>query len=100
MAQAATKEAAHDLIERIPAERLPETVEFLVRIAAPARRSLEEIPWEDEEISDEENEAAARAKANTGPTISMAEMLADLGFTQDDLDGVAQPSLEPQRSGR
>jgi hypothetical protein len=100
MAYAATKERAHELIDRLEPEEVPALVELLEKIADPVRRSLVDAPFEDEKISDEENEAAARARAEPGPGTSMEEFLAEMGLTQEDLDGVGQRSLQEQNRGR
>ena len=85
MADAATKERAHELIERMAPEKLEAVVPLLALIADP-QRSPAAAPWpaapawEDEEISDEENEAVAKAKAETGPGTSMEELMAELCY--------------------
>jgi hypothetical protein len=99
MANAATKERAHELIERMPPEKVPAAVAELEKLAVPVRRSLADVPFEDEEISDEENQAVAMAKAETGPGTSMVELMAELGIAQEDLDRVGQRELQEQSSG-
>ena len=67
-------------------------------VVKPLRASLANAPWEDEEISDEENEAVAKAKAENNPGTSMADFMAELGITQEDLDHVGEKDLQEQSS--
>ena len=86
MAAVATREQAHELIERLALEKIPGAVELLKRIGDPVAYSLANAPLEDEEISAEEEEAVARAKANpqVASEESFAELLADFGLTTEE----------------
>ncbi len=96
MAYAATKECAHELIERMVPEQLEVVIPLLAVIVDPASPNRSAVPWEDEEISAEENEAVARAKTESGPGTSMEELMAELEITQDDLARVGQNVMQEQ----
>jgi antitoxin (DNA-binding transcriptional repressor) of toxin-antitoxin stability system len=66
----------------------------------PLSPSVANVPLEDEEVSIEENEAAAKAKAETGPGTSMEDLLIEMGLTQADLDRVGHGALREQSSVR
>ena len=85
MAYAATKEQAHELIERIDPAQVQVVVELMERLLDPLEHALKNAPFEDEEISEEERLAVERAKAENGPKTSMEDFLAELGWTYDDL---------------
>ena len=98
MVYAATRECAHELIERMVPEQLEVVIPLLAVIVDPVSPSLAAVPWEDEEISAEEDGAVARAKAESGPGTSMEDLMAELGITQDDLDRVRQKVMQEQSS--
>jgi hypothetical protein len=99
MAYAATKEHAHELIDRIDPERVPVVVELLEKMLDPVSLALANAPFEDEEISEREELAVARAKAETGPGTSMEDLLAEYGLTVDELAKMELPPLDDHRSG-
>ncbi len=85
MSNAATKEQAHDLIERIDPEQMPVVVELLEKLLDPLTVALENAPFENEEIGPEEELAVGRAKLETGPGTSMEDLLAEYGLTLEEL---------------
>jgi hypothetical protein len=93
MAYAATKERAHELIDRMVPEQVPFAVDALEKMIDPVAYSLANAPFEDEEISEEEEEAVARAKAETGPGTSMEDLMVELGFSAEDIERVGQADL-------
>ncbi len=64
--------------------------------AKPPYRSLADAPWEDEEISDDENRVAAEARARgyVASPNSHEKLLRDLGLTLEDFDRMAREPLE------
>ncbi len=54
--------------------------------------------WEDEEISDEENAAVARAKMEVGPGTSLADLMIELGLPADELTRLEEFSEHGQSS--
>jgi len=85
MAYAATRELAHELIDRMAPAQVPVAVELLVKMLDPVRLALANAPFEDEAISADEERDAAAAMAETGPTTSMEDLLAEYGVTIDEL---------------
>ncbi len=79
MAYAPTKEVAHELIERMAPAQVPVAVELLVKMVDPVTLALANAPFEDEAISADEELDAAAARAETGPTTSMEDLLAEYG---------------------
>jgi hypothetical protein len=94
MAYAATKEHAHALIECMALVQVPVAVKILEKMLDPVSLALANAPYEDEAVSEEEEQAVVRAKAETGPATSMEDVLAELGFTAEDLHRVEQAPLE------
>src|ERR1700691_2807204 len=72
-----TRQHAHELIDRMPETQLSALVGLLETIVTP--------PFEDEEISDEEERAVARSKEwfRNSPGIPFEQVVAELGFTMD-----------------
>lgn len=102
MAYAATKEAAHEMIERLEPEKVPVAVETLQRLLDPLPYSLANAPFEDEQISAEEEEAVARAKAETRPPSeeSHREFLAEFGLTPEDWERMGDEPAAQHGAGR
>lgn len=63
MSPTETRERAHELIERMPPTQIPVAVELLEKMLDPLSLALANAPYEDEEISDDEELSAARARA-------------------------------------
>lgn len=90
MSMPAEKEHAHELIERLPVDRISTVVHFLeFLLLSPVERALVTAPEEDEEISEEEEAAVARSKDwfqhNEG--MPFEQVAAGLGFTLDQIRG-------------
>lgn len=96
MAYAATKERAHELIERVAPEKVPAVVELLEKIVSPVRRSLLDAPFEDERISEEESRVAseARARGYVASRTSHEDLLKEFGLTTEDFERMAHEPLE------
>ena len=91
MATAATnpKQQAHELIERISTAQASAVVTLITTMLDPVDRAIANAPFEDEEISDEENRAVAASKAwlaeHPGEGIPHEEMLREFGINPEDL---------------
>ena len=84
MAYAEAKQHAHELIERIAPGQVSVVVKLLEKMLDPVSLALVNAPLEDEEISEEEDQAVARAKAETGQATSMEDLLNEYGLTRDE----------------
>lgn len=91
MATAATnpKQEAHELIERISVAQASAVVTLITSMLDPVDRAIANAPFEDEEISDEENRAVAASKAwlaeHPSEGIPHEELLAEFGIKPEDL---------------
>jgi hypothetical protein len=91
MATAATNpnQQAHELIERISTAQASAVVTLITTMLDPVDRAIANAPFEDEEISDEENRAVAASKAwlaeHPGEGIPHEELLAEFGISPEDL---------------
>ena len=106
MAQAATnpKQQAHELIDRISTGQASAVVVLINSMLDPVDRAIANAPFEDEQISDEENRAVAASKAwlNDHDPIPNEEVLAEFGLTAEDFERMGRTPLEPEphRHGR
>ena len=78
----------HSLLDRVSADQMIVAVRFLeFLLLDPATRTLATIPFEDEEISEEEEQAVARSiewfKHNEG--IPFEQVVAECGFTMEEI---------------
>lgn len=91
MATAATnpKQEAHELIERISVAQASAVVTLITSMLDPVDRAIANAPFEDEEISEEENRAVAASRAwlaeHPGEGIPHEELLAEFGVKPEDL---------------
>jgi hypothetical protein len=100
MANAATnpKQQAHQLIERISTAQASAVVALITSMLDPVDRAIANAPFEDEEISQEENRAVAASKAwlKDHPPIPNQEVLAEFGLTEEDFERMAKTPLEAE----
>jgi hypothetical protein len=100
MATAATnpKQEAHELIDRISTAQASAVVTLINSMLDPVDRAIANAPFEDEEISDEENRAVAASKAwlKDHEPIPNEEVLAEFGLTAEDFERMGQTPLEPE----
>lgn len=96
---APTKEHAHELIERMPETHLASAVEMLEKMVDPVAYALANAPWEDEPISAEENEAAARALTDGyASAVPLEEVLKDFGLTVEEFERMGEEPLDPRHA--
>src|SRR5271156_2154249 len=100
MATAATnpKQEAHELIERISTAQASAVVTLITSMLDPVDRAIANAPFEDEEISQEENRAVAASKEwlKDHPPIPNQEVLAEFGLTEEDFERMGQTPLEAE----
>jgi hypothetical protein len=84
-----TKQHAHELIDRMAPSQVYAIVGLLETMLDPVSRAIANAPFEDEEISDEENRAVAASKAwmaeHPGQGTPFEELLAEFGVTTEEL---------------
>ncbi len=92
------KQQAHELIDRMAPGQLSVVVGLMELILDPVARSVATIPWEDEEIDEEEERAIAASKAwlKDHDPIPNEEVLAEFGLTAEDFERMGQTPLEPE----
>ena len=99
MATVATnpKQQAHELIERMSTRQVSAVVGLLEAMLDPVSITPGTIPYEDEEISEEEIQAVAASKAwlKDHNPIPNEEVLAEFGLTAEDFDRMGRTPLEP-----
>lgn len=85
---AASKEHAHELIERLAPGQVPAAIGMLESLLDPVSQSIANAPTDDEPETQEERQAVAESKTwfkRHGQGIAHEEVLADFGLTPDDL---------------
>ena len=97
MSTPAEKEHAHELIERLPVDRIPTVVRFMeFMLLDPVSRSLATAPLDDEPTTEEESRAIVASKEwlrhNEG--IRHEEVLAEFGLNPEDFP------LKPEDTSR
>ncbi len=82
----AARQRAHELIECLPEAQISALVGLLQTIVDPE--------FEDEEISEEEEQAVARAKEwfKTNKGIPFEDVVAELGFTMEQVRNYKEPA--------
>jgi len=82
----AARQRAHELIDCLPDAQISALVGLLNTIVDPA--------FEDEEISEEEEQAVARAKEwfKTNQGIPFEDVVAELGFTMEQVRNYKEPA--------
>ena len=94
MAHTQTRQHAHELIDRIAPGQVSVAVELLEKMLDPVSLALANAPFEDEEIGEDEEQAVARAKAETGASVSMEDLLTEYGLTPQELERMEHPRQE------
>ena len=89
MSPAEQKQHAHELVERLDAGQLNAVVRLLEVMTNPVARALANAPIEEEPISEEEIKALdeAREWVKHNKPIPHEQVLAELGITQEEIDG-------------
>ncbi len=104
MAQTSTnpKQEAHELIERMSVAQASAMVTLITTMLDPVDRAIANAPFEDEEISEEEERAVAASKAwlKDHDPIPNEEVLAEFGLTAEDFDRMGRARIEPEPRGQ
>lgn len=93
-----TKQQAHELIDRMAPGQLAAVVGLMKIVLDPVDRAIANVPFEDEEISEEEIRAVAASKAwlKDHDPIPNEEVLAEFGLTAEDFERMGRTPLEPE----
>ena len=99
MAQA-SKQHAHELIDRMAPGQVSAVVNLLEIMLDPFARTLANAPFEDEPESEEERQAVAASKAwieqHPGEGIPNEDVLAEFGLSQEDFERMGTTPLPPE----
>lgn len=91
MANAQTKQHAHELIDRMAPSQVSAVVGLLETMLDPVSRAIANAPYDDEPESEDERRAVAESKAwlaqHPGQAIPHSEILAEFGLSPEDLKG-------------
>jgi hypothetical protein len=92
---------AHDYLDRLPPAQLSAVRTLLESIVEP-NKALASVPFEDEEISEEEERAVAEAREwlKHNKPIPLEDVLADFGLTMADWDQMGRTRLPEENNGR
>jgi len=96
MAQTATKQHAHELIERMAPAQVPVAVEILEKMLDPVAAALANAPFEDEEIGEAEELAASKARAAgyVASPNSHEHLMKEFGLNLEDFERMGREPLE------
>jgi hypothetical protein len=88
------REHAHQLIDRLPETLLSALVGLLETIVDPVAAALRNAPVDDEPVTEEEERAIneAREWLKHNPGIPFAQVVAELGFTMEEVKNYQDPS--------
>lgn len=102
MAQAHTKQQAHDLIDRMAPGQVSAVVGLLEVMLDPLARTLANAPFDDEPETDDERKAVATSKAwlEQHPGIPNEDVLAEFGLNSEDFERMGRTPLKPHGSGQ
>jgi hypothetical protein len=88
------RQHVHDLVDQLPPAQLAAVEGLLTVMLDPVAHALHNAPIEDEEIGEEEDQAAARSKEwfkhNQGT--SFEDLVTELGFSVDDIRKAKDPA--------
>ncbi|MGP8244176.1 MAG: hypothetical protein ACLQVN_06620 [Bryobacteraceae bacterium] len=88
------REQAHALLDMLPAEKLNAVRSLLEAMVDPVSRALANAPIDDEPVTEEEERAIAEAREwlKHNPGIPFEKVVADLGFTMEEVKNYQDPS--------
>lgn len=91
MANAQTKQHAHELIDRMAPSQVSAVVGLLETMLDPVSRAIANAPYDDEPETEDERRAVAESKAwlaqHPGQAIPHSEILAEFGLSAEDVKG-------------
>ncbi|MGA1994703.1 MAG: hypothetical protein ABSH45_02885 [Bryobacteraceae bacterium] len=88
------REQAHALLDMLPAEKLNAVRSLLEAMVDPVSRALANAPIDDEPMTEEEERAVAEAREwlKHNPGIPFEQVVAELGFTLEEVKNYQDPS--------
>jgi len=88
------REQAHALLDMLPAEKLNAVRSLLEVMVDPVSRALANAPIDDEPMTEEEERAVAEAREwlKHNPGIPFEQVVAELGFTMEEVKNYQDPS--------
>jgi ethanolamine utilization microcompartment shell protein EutL len=88
------RQQAHALLDMLPAEKLNAVRSLLEVMVDPVSRALANAPVDDEPITEEEERAIAQAREwlKHNPGIPFEQVVAELGFTMEEVKNYQDPS--------
>jgi len=88
------REQAHALLDMLPAEKLNAVRSLLEAMVDPVSRALANAPIDDEPMTEEEERAVAEAREwlKHNPGIPFEQVVAELGFTMEEVKNYQDPS--------
>lgn len=88
------KQHAHQLLDQLDPSQLDAVVRLLEVMTGPEAVSLRNAPIDDEPVTEEEERAVAASKEwfKNNPGIPFEEVVADLGFTMEQIRGHKEPA--------
>ena len=88
------RQQAHALLDMLPAEKLNAVRSLLEVMVDPVSRALANAPIDDEPITEEEERAIAQAREwlKHNPGIPFEQVVAELGFTMEEVKNYQDPS--------
>ena len=88
------REHVHELIDRLPPAQLAALASLLESIVDPGAAALRNAPIDDEPVTEEEEHAIAEAREwlKHNPGIPFEQVVAELGFTMEEVRNYQDPS--------
>ena len=88
------RQQAHALLDMLPDEKLNAVRNLLEVLLDPVSRALANAPIDDEPITEDEERAVAEAREwlKHNPGIPFEQLVADLGFTMEEIKNFQDPS--------
>jgi len=95
------RQQAHAYLDRLPPEQVSAVRGLLESMLDPVSRAIANAPIEDEEISAEEERAAAEAREwlKHNRPIPHEKVLAEFGLTLNDFERMGRTPLPPDENG-
>jgi hypothetical protein len=104
MASDATRQYAHELIDRMAPGQVSAVVGLLEIMLDPLSRTLANAPFDDEPETEDERTAVAASKAwlkeHHGQGIPHEDVLAEFGLSLEDFERLGRTPLPPEPSVR
>ena len=95
------RQQAHDYLDRLPPAQLSAVRTLLESMVEPVRSALNNVPYEDEPIGEEEERAVAAAREwlKHNEPIPHEEVLAEFGLTMADFERMGRTPRPDEQNG-